>query len=490
MLSRTHPGTAAARALDPRIAVGALLTVYVAIAIAPVAIAYALPVKSRPFLDELSSGMAMAGFSMLLMEFITSGRFRAVSAPVGIDLMMSFHQLVARVLTVFLLLHPFLYTLPMTAARVPWDTDGALALGMTPWSLASGFAAWGLLAALFGLAWFREGSGMRYETWRGLHGAGAGLIALFGLHHTLDAGRYADAPHLAAFWAMAVAVAFGALAWIHVVRPLYQARHAWRLSRSERIAERTWLLRVEPAGAPTFRFRAGQFVWLKFHRALGRITEHPFSISSAPGALPAVEFMVKESGDFTRTVGSLPLGTPAYLHGPHGNFTLEGRRGKGIAFIAGGVGIAPVMSMLRELRRARDPRPLILVYGNRVEAQIAYRDELQAMREELRLELSFVLGEPPPGWQGPRGQLDAQTLQPLLPREERDAWLYVVCGPPPVIDSVERVLDDRGVPLGQIVSERFGYELAALTRRGRLVLGVCAAVVAAIAAGIAAFALR
>lgn len=45
------------------------------------------------FMDELSSGLAMAGFVMLLMEFITSGRFRAVSDPVGIDLMMRFHQL-------------------------------------------------------------------------------------------------------------------------------------------------------------------------------------------------------------------------------------------------------------------------------------------------------------------------------------------------------------------------------------------------------------
>jgi predicted ferric reductase len=361
---------------------------------------------------------------------------------------------------------------------------------MTPWSLASGFAAWGLLAAVFGLAWFRDASGMRYETWRILHGLGAALIALFGLHHTLDAGRYANAPHLAAFWVAAVTIAFGALAWIHIVRPLYQMRHPWRLARVERLAERTWLLRLEPAGAPSFRFHAGQFVWLKFHQALFRITEHPFSICSSPGELPAVEFMVKESGDFTRTVGGLRPGTPAFLHGPHGNFTLAGRRGKGIVFIAGGVGIAPIMSMLRELRQAHDPRPLIVVYGNRVEAQIAFRAELEAMRNGRRLALSLVLSEPPPGWEGPRGQLDASTLQALLPREGRDEWLYFVCGPPPMIDTVERVLDTAGVPLHQIVSERFRYEAGAATRRERLMVRVCTAVVAAIAAGIAAFALR
>jgi predicted ferric reductase len=99
------------------------------------------------------------------------------------------------------------------------------------------------------------------------------------------------------------------------------------------------------------------------------LTEHPFSISSAPVDRPRITFTIKESGDFTSRIRTIAPGTRAYLHGPHGNFTLTGRATKGIVFIAGGVGFAPIMGMLRQLKAAH---PLRLIYGNRVETQILY----------------------------------------------------------------------------------------------------------------------
>ena len=480
----------------PRTAVGTrrlkivgLLALYVAAALTPVALAFAQELRRRPFMDELSSGLAMAGFVMLLMEFITSGRFRAVSDPVGIDLMMRFHQLIARVLTVFVLIHPFLYTLPMTARR-PWDLSGAAALGLTPWSAISGFLAWGLLIAVFALALFRDGARIRYESWRLSHGAGAAFIALFGLHHTLDAGRYSAASYSAVFWIAAVCAALAALAWIHVLRPLRQLRREYRLVGVERCAHRTWTLSLEPVGSARFAFDAGQFAWVKFRKALFSVTEHPFSFSSSPAQLPSIEFMIKESGDFTRDIGRLPAGTPAFLDGAHGNFTLRRRSGKGIVFIAGGVGIAPIMSMLRQLRTERDPRPMILIYGNRIEAQIAFTSELSEISRELNLQVVYVLSEPPATWRGPTGELHPVTLLQHLPQQHRSGWLYAVCGPPAVIDSVENTLGRSGVPLAQIISERFRYEGGAPTPRERLMLAACAVVVLAIVAGIIAFALR
>jgi len=472
-----------------RLKIVGLLALYVAAALTPVVLAYVQGLKNRPFLDEFSSGLAMAGFVMLLMEFITSGRFRVVSDPVGIDLMMRFHQLIARVLTVFVLIHPFLYTLPMTARR-PWDLSGAAALGLTPWSAVSGYLAWGLLTAVFALALFRDKAGMRYEMWRLSHGVGAAFIALFGLHHTLEAGRYSASRYSAAFWVIAVCVALAALAWIHIVRPLRQLRHEYRLRTIERCADRTWTLKLEPAGGARFAFDAGQFAWVKLCNTPFGLTEHPFSISSSPSELPAIEFTIKEVGDFTREIGKSAVGTPAFLDGPHGNFTLHRRGGKGIVFIAGGVGIAPVMSMLRQLRAERDPRPMILIYGNRIEGQIAFAEELSQMNRDLNLEVVHVLSEPPPGWGGAKGELDPMTLPQHLPQQHRSDWLYAVCGPPAMIDSVEDTLARSGVHLAQIISERFRYEGGAPTPRERLMLAACAVVVLAILAGIAAFALR
>ena len=80
------------------------------------------------------------------------------------------------------------------------------------------------------------------------------------------------------------------------------------------------------------------------------------------------------------------------------------------------------------------------------------------MLMDLRLTVHHVLSEPPPGWSGDAGQLDEAMLQRRLEVPDRGRWLYFVCGPTPMIDSVEGALGRLGVPLCQIVSEKFKYE--------------------------------
>lgn len=199
---------------------------------------------------------------------------------------------------------------------------------------------------------------------------------------------------------------------------------------------------------------------------------------------------MKEAGDFTRALPRLAPGTRVYLDGPHGNFTLRGRGGKGIVLVAGGVGIAPMLSILRSLAAARDPRPVILVYGNRHAGQIVAGPELEALRGVLDLDVRHVLSEPPSGHTGPVGQLDRATLERLLPREAHGEWLYFVCGPTPMIGAVEEALTERGVPLTQIVSERFRYDSGRRSKRERRILRALAVLVGVHLAVAAAFALR
>ena len=103
-------------------------------------------------------------------------------------------------------------------------------------------------------------------------------------------------------------------------------------------------------------------------------------------------------------------GTTAYLDGPHGNLTLKGRSGKGIALIAGGVGVAPLLSIARQLDNESDPRPLILLYGNRLADQIVYEDELKLLAGKNNRDVRLVLSEPEPGWTGLRGMIDRPRL--------------------------------------------------------------------------------
>jgi predicted ferric reductase len=434
-----------------------LLAGYCAIALLPLGLAWAQDLPARPWRDDLSSGLALAGFAMLLMEFAISGRFRIVSARIGIDLSMRFHQLVARTLAVFVLLHPWLYTLPVGEAH-GGDTTGVSTLGLAGANAASGWLAWFALLLLIVWAMFRGSFGYRYEVWRVAHGLCAIAVAVFGLHHALGAGRYSADPALAGVWYVLVAIALLSMVHVYLLRPLFRIRHPYRVAAVERIADRTWELAVEPRDGEAIAFAAGQFAWLSVNRSPWAITDHPFSISSAPGARPRVTFAIKEAGDFTATVGRIPVGAPAYLDGPHGNLVPSDRSAPGLVLIAGGVGLAPIMSILRQARIDRDPRPIRLLYGNRIEAQIMHRDELDAIGQELDLVVHHVLADPPPGWRGKTGQLDAATLGECLDMPARERWLYVICGPAPMIDAVEHSLGDLGIPLSRMLSEKFSYD--------------------------------
>ncbi len=434
-----------------------LLGVYAAAAAGPLALAWAQGLELRPWRDELSSALAMAGFAMLLMEFVISGRFQLVSGRIGIDVSMRFHQIAGRVLAVFILVHPWLYSLPAGGGR-PGDLTAATSLKLAGAATGSGWLAWFVLIVLIAWAIYRSDFGYRYEAWRLCHGIGALAVALLGLHHALGAGRYSEHDALAALWYVLTGIALLSMLHVYLLRPLRKRRSPYRVVSVQPVALKTWELTLEPLAGDAIDFLPGQFAWLSVNRSAFSITEHPFSMSSCPAQRPRVAFAIKEAGDFTATVGRVPVGARAYLDGPHGNMVIRGRAGAGLALIAGGVGLAPIMSILRQARSEGDERPMCLVYGNRVQEQIMYREELEQLRSQLDLQVIHVLGEPPAGWAGAVGQLDAATLGACLPTPGRARWLYVVCGPAPMIRSVEATLLGMGIPRGRIVSEKFSYD--------------------------------
>jgi len=101
---------------------------------------------------------------------------------------------------------------------------------------------------------------------------------------------------------------------------------------------------------------------------------------------------------------------------------------------------------------------VLLLYGNRAEEQIVYRDELQEMTLLLDLEIEHFLSEPPEGWNGRSGMIDEAALDEAFEGRDVAVLLHVICGPLPMIESIEAALLARGVPSRQIISERFYYD--------------------------------
>jgi predicted ferric reductase len=434
-----------------------LLLIYLAVVLAPLALGALQGLPPRPLWDELATGLGMVAFAILLVEFVLSGRFRTISGRMGMDVTMRLHQLLARTALVFVLLHPFLYRTPFDIP-LPWDSTRQLTLGLDAASLVTGLVAWIALPAFVLMSIFRDQLPYRYETWRLMHGLGAVIIALMVTHHALQAGRYSADPLLAGFWVALLAAAFVSLLHTYIIAPLRQTGRPYEVKSVRKIALKTWELTIRPKNGEALRFDAGQFAWLNIGHSPFSLYENPFSISSAPAARPDIQFVIKEVGDMTRRLGALTPGTAAYLDGPHGNLTLKGRKGKGVALIAGGVGIAPLISIARQIDAEGDPRPVILLYGNRVAEQIMYEDELARLALRQGTQVIHVLSEPPSGWEGMTGQVGRDTIQKVFAFADAAEWLYLVCGPPAMLDAVEDALIAQGVPARQIVSERFSYD--------------------------------
>ena len=431
-----------------------ILTAYALLVMLPVALGWWLIGPARPWLDEASSAIAMMATAALLLEFLLSGRFRVISAGIGMDRSLRWHQVFAQILTLAALLPPLFYLSPSGAAFERPD-DAIAVLGLDAASLISGALAWLLLGLLTLTAIRRDDLPYRYETWRVSHGLGAALLAGLALHHAISAGRYSGAPALMASWAFMLAMALGSLVAVYLLRPWRPARRPWRIAALERVGDRLWSLTLEPDGHAGLAYRAGQFAWLRLNCSAFSVREHPFSIASAPSDGAALRFLIKEAGDFTRQIGTLPIGTRAFVDGPHGALCLEGRQEPGIFMIAGGAGLAPMLSLLREAAARGETRPITLLYGNRHQGQIMAAAELAALARRLRLDLHHVLQEPPPGWTDFAGMMTPELIQAEATQAAREGWVFLLCGPGPMIQAAREGLAALGVPRRHILEERF-----------------------------------
>jgi predicted ferric reductase len=215
-----------------------------------------------------------------------------------------------------------------------------------------------------------------------------------------------------------------------------------------------WTVAVEPLGHTGFPFEPGQFAWLTLRHSPFAMKEHPFSMSSAPDARGRLEFTIKALGDFTRTVDGIAPGETAYVDGPYGAFSVDRHRAPGCVYVGGGIGMAPIMSMLRALAARGDRRPHVLFMANSRWERATFREAVTSLEDRLDLRVVHVLEEPPEGWAGEVGYVTREMLDRHLPPERRELE-YFICGPTGMIAAVERALYGLGVPLGHFHSELF-----------------------------------
>ena len=207
--------------------------------------------------------------------------------------------------------------------------------------------------------------------------------------------------------------------------PLQGHRHQFRNAD-------TYTLTFEPEdGNPIIR-NPGQFMFLKLIRPGRRSELHPFTISASPLNEKQLQATIKQSGNFTNSIDQTKPGDVGKIEAPFGRFSYVYHDPAKILFIAGGVGITPIMSMVRCLRNTDDKRSVCLLYGNNTEKDIIFQQEIDALPEQFK------------------------TVHVLVNAGDviNDAHVYL-CGPPVMMDKVISALQGLGVDDKRIHFERF-----------------------------------
>jgi ferredoxin-NADP reductase len=232
------------------------------------------------------------------------------------------------------------------------------------------------------------------------------------------------------------------------------------------------LLEMEPCGAdvvsarfsrpPEFEFVAGQWLVLELP-ADGLHLAETFTICSAP-VDDYLQITTRLSGSaFKSALVGLAPGDCGAVTGPGGRLALPSSWER-VVFLVGGVGITPARSMLRQATaEGRVFDDALLFYANRDASCVPFEAEFVAMSGNgLRTVLCFE--EPAQGWAGERGLITAEMVRRYLVPGQRDRP-FIVAGPPPMVESMERVLDALGVPGKYRLVERFSPR--AFTKRQR-----------------------
>lgn len=397
---------------------------------------------------DLSMAFGFAGLTMVGVQFFLTARFRRATAPFGVDIIYYFHRYLAVFAFLLLLSHPLILIVRNGALFPYWNPARA------PWYMTTGTVSLLLFATIIASSLWRKQLDLEYDWWRLAHGTLATVAVILALTHIVGVGKYTGSQWKKIVWSLFILSWVFLLLYVRLIKPWFILKKPYRVFSVEKERFSTWVLTLRADGHHGINFLPGQFVWLTIGRSPFMLKEHPFSMSSSSMETEWLEFTIKEFGDFTRTIKDIRPGEVAYIDGPYGAFSTDRYLARSFVFITGGVGIAPIMSMLRTLADRREPKALYLFDCNRDWDNVLYREEIEVFKLQLNLKVVHVLEEPPEDWRGEKGYLSRAILEKHLP-DDRRAFDYFICGPQPMINSLEKTLYAMGVPLNRFHTEIF-----------------------------------
>ncbi len=393
----------------------------------------------------------LIGFTLMSIQFMLSSRIPLLEKSFGQDKLILAHRTAGIASVLILAAHGPLYLIERISL------DGGLFFAVPQdLPIINGIVGFVILLLLGISAAFRLALGIPYDRWKTWHRISYVIYPPLFLHAmflggTIRSSRIVYIQFIAMFGLVMISWGWRFFLWMRA------RRHPYMLSAVDKL---NYNVHQFSFAGPPLDHHPGQFAYLTLTRDGKALPAHPFTISSSPLQKDLV-FTIKASGDYTSEIPALPPGTEAFIEGPFGRFSyLHSGRARDLLFIAGGVGITPMLSMLRIMKTDDPDRNVILLWGNRTVDDLFLNDELGEIQEtmkNLRIVHVFSAEAPdsPPFGEQREGFIDADCISEYIVKTEDQECF--VCGPPVMMDKLLPQLRRMGIPKKSIHMERFGF---------------------------------
>ena len=234
--------------------------------------------------------------------------------------------------------------------------------------------------------------------------------------------------------------------------------HKLKLVARQAVAQNTILLTFEkPDG---FQFVAGQYGGFTLinpsQTDAGGITRR-FSLMSTPDE-DTLQIVTRiQASAYKKELSQLSLGSEIKFAGPSGNFVMHSEENIPAVMIAGGIGIAPFLSIIRDSLKHQPKRHITLFYGNNTRADSPFIDALDDLaKTSPQLKVIHAMASPSADWQGETGYITDSIIKKYVP--DLSTPIFYICGSPSMVNALHETLKDLEIDESKIRIEDFpGY---------------------------------
>lgn len=386
------------------------------------------------FVGEVIASTVMV---LIAMGLVLAARLRFLEAYFGgLDQMWQTHKKLS--ILAFLLLIVHFFSIPKTDQLLNGKPIGMIAfLGMVILVLLTVAPRVPLISRVLNL---------NYTAWRIAHKL-MGVFFILGLAHYMLVETISQQTVPGAYMLLFSLIGIIAFIYRQLFSRMFEPYHEYIVEKVNRLNGTTMELELRPKAEP-IKFQAGQFAYLYFKGGRELREPHPFTISSAPDE-ETLRFTIKACGDWTRHIfNHVEPGMTAAVHGGFGRFNYK-TGGEEQLWIAGGIGVTPFLSWLRE-GTGKPNANVDFFYGVRSESDALFLDEFQAAdaeHETFRTNVCYSVND---------GHLSAEQVADSTQGNLSDKHIYL-CGSIGMIEGFAAKFKAMGVPAGQIHYEEFNF---------------------------------